>query len=827
MRVPSSITRNAVSEAIRCRVSVTHSSPYSVSIRWLPVSLTSLAIGVSLWLAYPAPLTAVDQEQPRLNQAAPAPHGAATLEQTFVAAHNGLSAVEVLGVAYPDSPSSLALSLVSPEGQQIASATFSGFAHNSPLRLSFAPLPHSAGQTYTLLITGSEENQASIWSYSVDGYAPGSQFVGEAPSAGDLRFSTTYTYLWADVARDLLADMLRLMIYLPILWAVLFAPGLFVLDLLIPGRYGGWSRWGMALGLSLALLPLAWLWATTLSLRLGPVTTGLFYLLVGGVTLWHGWRAFRAHPSTFRLTLSAHDGFMVLILLISILVRLLAIRDLAFPQWVDSPHHYAIARLLASTGQAPATYSPLYPIDGFLYHFSFHALAVTFHWLTTLPLVETILFLGQVLNGLMPLAAYTFVAALTGRPRAGLAAAFFCAFISFFPGYYLAWGRYTQLTGLLVLAPTMVGLWRLAGGPAQVKSERWRTALMAGLLLAGLLLAHYRVLAFGVTFAWAALAAGRRGGWRRLARAGALVVLLSFPWLIRLGGQAIRLVLEMPDQLAASTGYNAFPLEYFRSSLERGWIVVAVLLGLWGLARRERVVWLIAGWIALTFALLNIGPGTWVVNNNSWAISLFLPGAVLLGWGVDQWLSEAEGLTQAGAHWARRLSQAVMRSAAVGVLAYAGVRGLPIQTGMVNAATVLATEADAPALEWIAHHTPEDAMFLVNSWHWQAGLWASSDAGYWIWPLTGRRTTMPTLDYAFDRAWLAEVNAFNEGLARVTDFSSPQTVAQLRAAGVSHVFIGAKGGNLKPEMFVGNPYYRLLYANGAVWVFELVSSGEN
>ncbi len=796
-----------------------------------------MALGVVL--AYPAPLTAVDQEQPRLNQAAPAPHGAATLGQTFVAAHNGLSAVEVLGVVYPDAPALLTLSLIDAEGQPVASAAFSSFAHNSPLRLSFAPLAHSAGQAHTLLITGPDDNQASVWSYGLDGYAPGALLVGGTPGEGDLRFSTTYTYLWADVARDVLAQALRLAIYLPILWALLFAPGLLVLDFLLPGGYSGWVKWGMAFGLSLAMLPLAWLWATRLGLRLGPVTTSLFYLLVGGAALWpprsllarrgqrkrggwRGWRALRVHCPTFRPTLSAHAGLMALILLASILIRLLAIRDLAFPQWVDSPHHYAIARLLVSTGQAPDNYGPLYPIEGFLYHFGYHALAVTFHWLTTLPLVETLLFLGQVLNGLMPLAAYTLAAALTGRPRAGLVAAFFCGFVSFFPGYYLAWGRYTQLTGLLVLAPAMVGLWQLAGGPAQGKSERWRTALMVGLLLAGLLLAHYRVLAFGVTFAWAAMPAGRRGGWRRLARAGALAVLLSFPWLIRLGGQAIRLVLDMPDQLAASTGYNAFPLEYFRGSLERGWIAAAALLGLWGLARRERTVWLIAGWIALTFALLNIGPGTWVVNNNAWAISLFLPGAALLGWGVDQWFSEAEGLTRAGAHWARRLSQAVMQSAALGMLAYAGARGLPAQAGIVNAATVLATEADAPALQWIAQHTPEDAMFLVNSWRWQAGLWASSDAGYWIWPLTGRRTTMPTLDYAFDRAWLAEVNAFNERIARVTDFSSPQTVAQLRAAGVTHLFIGAKGGNLKPEMFVDAPHYELLYTNGAAWVFELV-----
>ena len=114
---------------------------------------------------------------------------------------------------------------------------------------------------------------------------------------------------------------------------------------------------------------------------------------------------------------------------------------------------------------------------------------------------------------------------------------------------------------------------------------------------------------------------------------------------------------------------------------------------------------------------------------------------------------------------------------------------------------------------------------MVNGWLWLNRIWASPDGGSWIWPLTGRQTTLPPLDYINQKGWREEVRAFNETMAKVQDAGAPETLALLRAASVTHVFIGARGGNLKPEMFTGNPNYRLLYTNGAAWVFEIAEGG--
>src|SRR6185436_11432251 len=88
------------------------------------------------------------------------------------------------------------------------------------------------------------------------------------------------------------------------------------------------------------------------------------------------------------------------------------------------------------------------------------------------------------------------------------------------------------------------------------------------------------------------------------------------------------------------------PSTYFQSGLEKGWLRLALLAVGWGVFRLERVVIVTAGWVVVTFALLNIGPGTWLVNNNAWAITLFLPGSLLLGWGIARWLTASQGMIE-------------------------------------------------------------------------------------------------------------------------------------------------------------------------------------
>ena len=207
----------------------------------LVICLTAMLIG--LWLARQAPLTAVDEEQSRLNVGAPLPQADVTIGQTFIAQHNGLSAVDLLAMVYGEaSPThTLTLRLITANGALVAERTAAGLKHNAPLRLEFPPQSQSAGQTYTLTLIGLAGGQATVWAYSLDGYGRGAQLLNGQPVAGDLRFSTTYTYLWPDALRDVWAGFTDVALLLPALWLLLFAPGQLLLGLFFPA-----ARWPLS-----------------------------------------------------------------------------------------------------------------------------------------------------------------------------------------------------------------------------------------------------------------------------------------------------------------------------------------------------------------------------------------------------------------------------------------------------------------------------------------------------------------------------------------------------------------------------------------------------
>src|SRR6185503_3501310 len=142
-------------------------------------------------------------------------------------------------------------------------------------------------------------------------------------------------------------------------------------------------------------------------------------------------------------------------------------------------------------------------------------------------------------------------------------------------------------------------------------------------------------------------------------------------------------------------GYNEFPVDYFQSGLERAWLAAAVLALGWGLWRRERLAWLLALWTAAMFALVNLGPGNWLVTNNTLAITLFVPGAVALGWGGNRLLDSIAQLLRSLSSLspeARPLAAArlalgtLLALALAAVVGYAAGRGGQTQIAIINPA---------------------------------------------------------------------------------------------------------------------------------------------
>ncbi len=812
---------------------------------WLFALVGVLAALLWLWAGEPArpstlspvmaPITAVDINQGRLNAVPPSPRSGPDgwrIRQDFVAGHDGLREIELIlarnGEPDADEDGRFTLTLFDDAGNAISQrALFTrNFRHNHTYTFSFPAQPASAGRRYVLELSGNETNPLTVWGYDLDVMGSGQAVVvaeGEPPGTAvqDLRFITRYQLLPTEAISTLASQVWRDGVI--ILLALLFIPlpGVLLLQL-PPLRWRAWDGmawWGTALALGTAVWPLIWYVFTLLG---GHFTGWLLWVMVIGCLSVYVFLYLRFHASRIMHHASPHHLLLLLILTAGFAVRLLAVRDLAAPPWVDAGRHALITAVMVANGQTISDYAPYMPVDRFPYHFGFHTISASLALMTGWPLERLLLVLGQLLNALVPLTVYTAVWLMTRRRNPAILAAFFVAIPFFFPAYYATWGRFTQLTAMLVMPVLLAFTWLLVRGGARWKRGWWVVALLA----AGVFYIHFRVFLFYVPFvavlwlwSW-----GRHGRWLLLS--GLLAILFTLPRLLTLT------TITEPVQAISYNlpNYNEFPRSYINSGWDRWfiWLAGFLLLPLLiGLLRRRRWTALPVAlllWVGLLFLLLAgeyLGlPSTSLVNLNSMYITLFLPLAIFLGVMLEQvwrWLRQS--------HWVLLVWVYV----AAGVLVTAvTLFGLRQQIGILNPDTILVRPADLPALAWLDENVPADAKIAVNSWKWLGETWAGGDGGAWIVPLNQppRTTTTPPADYIYSPALAQEVRAFNEAATAVTDWAAADTAVWLREQGITHLFVGQRGGFLDPAALHRNPGLRVIYAADGVFVFEIERLGD-
>jgi hypothetical protein len=573
----------------------------------------------------------------------------------------------------------------------------------------------------------------------------------------------------------------------------------------------------------------------------------------------------------------SHDLPQVVLLAVAALVlgvRLYAVRDLAVPMWGDSYQHTMMAQLIVDNGGLFDSWEPYAPLQTFTYHFGLHANVALFHWLSLLdgvglPVYRSMIWVGQILNVLAVLALYPLALKVSGSRWAGVVAVWIAGLMLPMPMYYVNWGRYTQLAGQAILPVAVVLSWALFDTPADGQAEdahrpsrawvsllggRWGERLaqiargladgghvplgqsvLAWIAVAGLAVTHYRVLLFYVAFvlAWLLLKLGRgwRSAWWRALWLGTVPVVVILPWVARTVGSkyaqtVTRQVTTTPDRLSSfSVQYNALGELYsYMGSL--GWLllVVAAASGLW---RRRRGVLLIFTWWFLLFVGTNpqmLGlPGSGVITNFALFIATYIPAGILLG----DWASSL--VDRAGSRiWVHILL-------ALAIIA-GGLYGADLRVSDVRIGQhALALEPDVEAMAWIRENTPPDARFLVNSFYAYGGaLVVGSDGGWWI-PLLARRgTNLPPLNYGSERGPWPEYRLWvNDVTRQIQEHGSvdPATVDMLRERGITHVYIGQQQGRvnyagphvLDAQDLQSSPYYRLIYHQDQVWIFELVT----
>lgn len=555
------------------------------------------------------------------------------------------------------------------------------------------------------------------------------------------------------------------------------------------------------------------------------------------------------------------------------------IATLVIPNWVDSVHHTLIVRLLAERGYIPDTFAPFMPSGEFLYHWGYHAVMAWGAWLRgsldPFEISQHLLLTGQALSMVAVFMLYVSGRWLFNSRRAGVFVAILGGLVSWFPAYYVSWGRYTHLAGVLLMAPLCYGLWRCHTS----KVNAWGWIVVTSLISAGLLLTHVRVTVFVGLWAVAlAVCMLWRKEWRTLTRwalsaLGAL--LLTAPWLWRLATFEKTSDLSVVAEEAQQTWWNAmnnvswsllwvpgihevvlYATGGLSSFLEWGgskenlqvlgyvWFgltATAVLLYGWQWLVQRHVVpngatslgatprlrgvrWpkppiasmgLLVLWCCLTIVLLNLDklglPAFGFLTNNAAVITAFAPFSLIAG-GVAAWVT---GMLIPRS-W-------IALSMVLIVAIMGGVGSLQMQT-VVNPTTTLVRPQDMNALRWIRESTPPDALFAVNVKPWLGDTYAGSDAGYWIPVLSNRNTFLPPALYTSVMPYdeVMQMNQFFAAWSQINELDNPDVRKQLKTMGVTHIYLGSRGGNLVLPTFFDKPYVRPVFAEGGVHIYELL-----
>jgi hypothetical protein len=572
------------------------------------------------------------------------------------------------------------------------------------------------------------------------------------------------------------------------------------------------------MGIGLALIVLFAQAGFILGVRFSPI---LIVILMSICTLLAAWGLIR---KGFRIQrrYRLHLGIGLLIFAIAIAWRLYQARDLLLPNWVDSQHHFLIINAILENGGIPQDLTPYLPVP-FYYHFGFHALAALFAAISGLPTGSAMLSLGQVLNAGVGLSVYVLGKSLWRNWRPALAAALLVSFATRMPAYYLSWGRYTLTVGLILLPLAMGLAYDILRG-----KTNWWNALALGLLSAGLLLTHYfaalLLAAFIGLLTVVQLAQSKhripqavmRISW--MMNSAALGLLLAIPWLWRVAKYASAsagVAASLPESIGSVFTSDRWQYIWqLLGPISNQWLLLPAGIGLvLALIKRQHLSF--ALW-SLVLALMSLPMGLTLgpFRADHFAIVLFLPVTLLAGW-----------LTWLVAQWiGQRLKQPWVTGALIllVVLGWVGW-GFTSARDIVNPATVLVTQADLDALDWVAENTPAEGRFYINTAYWLANAYRGVDGGGWLLPYTGRWALVPTVFYGYspDAAWVGELRGWGEAASQITTCSA-EFWALAEAAELDWIYLRAGVGCLQPTSLESCAGIRLAYQNESVFVYQLV-----
>lgn len=554
-------------------------------------------------------------------------------------------------------------------------------------------------------------------------------------------------------------------------------------------RKDGAQALAEVIAISASFIALGALGFYTIRLKITPLLLGIALGVCFGVAL-AGFirRGKRAFNKTWL--------FALLGLAVALGWRFWQARELVLPNWVDSQHHVLIIRKMIEFGGLPSTLEPYLP-GPFYYHFGFHAVTALFSVLSGLDPAASVLMLGQVISACIGLAIYALAKQLSKDWRVGLLAAIFVTFVTKMPGYYLTWGRYTLLIGVMILPVAIAEALR-----AWDNHDKWWQLTGLSLLTAGTLLSHYFTAFLFVLFL-AALGIqwlvetirNKPANWKQIASIAisALVgLILASRWYYRIfvySSAASRPVFRVME---TETLKNAWDYLYYLIGPISGYILIGFgLIGLlWSVFKTTKAHFQLWAILVMFFALPT---GLRLMNfrYDYFALVVFIPIAITSAFGI---------VLLFGQFIKRRILATIL---ILLIAAFLSVGGVWQNAQAVNAETILATRSDLDALDWIKTHTPEDARFFINTAGWSTNTYRGVDGGGWILPITGRWSIVPTIFYPMsgDASFVQSVADMGRRASNISECGDDFWLL-VRDVRIDYLYIKEGIGSLQPESLI-------------------------
>lgn len=792
-----------------------------------------------------APL--IEPGQPSASQGSLRLSAVSPVGQSFMAYQGGLQGVELrLAPQLGDAPSgkiSFQLRRRADAPDILASGTLDGSrVTGESVRVDFPPQSAARLQDFFLSLRYEGSGGYDLQTGPASAYPNGAAYLDGKPQESQLSFRLLHDPLLAALGvTELFGQWL---VYGAAAAALLVLPGLALLLSLPPASRASAGKLDLvflAPSLSAGVYPLLIMFTGLLGLRLGPlyawIPAGLSILILAP-------RAWRSRSLTMaRLKSkwkwpSLHQVILAGVIVLIVFSRLWPIRALEAPMWRDSYQHSVLTQLLLERGGLFDDWRPYADMLTLTYHIGFHSVSAAFGWMTGQSGAQSVLWMGQFLNIAAVLVLYPVARKMTRSPWAGTIALAFAGLVSVHPGFYVNWGRYTQLAGQVVLPGLIWLIWTTIESSRERPNGRNLAILvgLAGLAWAGLALSHYRILILAVVFMAVTIPTGvfllklNRTGLVALAAGSALGAALFLPWFLRASTGTLTStaadLLATPASQASDfvLSYNGGVdmLSYYPAALRLG---IALVTGL-ALLKRNGYVAAILVWMLAVLAATNPQAFGWggagIITNFALTIFGYIPAAVLVGLGLAELISFLEAV-----RWRSiRLGGCAFLFCAGLVLAANGFRERLSDIHPEQYALFL--RPDKRAADWIKQNTRADARVLVNSYAiYDGSLISGSDGGWWLPLMAMRATTQPPISYSMERLPEADYIARTAALPiRVRrEGLTEGAMAELKSRGITHIYIGQAhfGGDymLDPEELRVNPDLDLILRQDRVWIFEL------